>query len=188
MKSLNEYILEKSWDKYQTNTYDDPNKNAIYDYVGGYTVGVNDDLRKGINRGSKKVIQGLDNAFNSEYATEGKLDVYRTVTWEYFENVYGCNENNIEEFVGKKFLNKGYMSTTKLFKSPWGSRWTDGELVLHITSENKIKYLDINTIFDPDEIDCEEQEEILVPRNQEMTLISYKFDKKKNVYILEMVI
>lgn len=186
MKTLSQYILEKSWDKYQTNTYDDPNKNAIYDYVAGYTVGVNDDLRKGISRGSKKVIQSLDNAFNSKYATESKLDVYRTVTWEYLENVYGCTIDNIEEFVGKKFLNKGYMSTTRLFKSPWGSTWTDDELVLHITSKNKIKYLDINTIFEPEEIDCEDQEEILLQRNQEMSLISYKFDKKKNAYILEM--
>lgn len=154
--------------------------------MAGYTVGVNDDLRKGISRGSKKVIQSLDNAFNSKYATESKLDVYRTVTWEYLENVYGCTIDNIEEFVGKKFLNKGYMSTTRLFKSPWGSTWTDDELVLHITSKNKIKYLDINTIFEPEEIDCEDQEEILLQRNQEMSLISYKFDKKKNAYILEM--
>lgn len=57
MKSLTQYILEKSWDKYQTNTYDDPNKNAIYDYVAGYTVGVNDDLRKGISRGSKMLLK-----------------------------------------------------------------------------------------------------------------------------------
>lgn len=186
MKSLSQYILEKSWDKYQSDTYEDPIKNAIYDYVAGLTVGVNGDLRKGVSRGSKKVIKGLDDAFNSEYASEDKLNVYRTVDWDYFENVYGCTQDNIEEFVGKKFLNKGYMSTTKLFKSPWGSKWTDGELVLHITSKNKVKYLDINTIFNPEEIDCEEQEEILLGRNQEMTLTSYKFDKKKNVYILEM--
>lgn len=186
MKSLTQYILEKSWDKYQTNTYDDPNKNAIYDYVAGYTVGVNTDLRKGISRGSKKVIKGLDDAFNSKYVSEDKLNVYRTITWKYLENVYGCTKDNIKDFIGKKFLNKGYMSTTRLFKSPWGSTWTDDELVLHITSKDKIKFLNINTIFDPEEIDCEDQEEILLQRNQEMTLTSYKIDKKKNVYILEM--
>lgn len=186
MKHLTNYILEKSWDKYITSTYEDPDKNAIYDYVAGYTVSVNDDLRKGITRGSKKVLAGLDNAFKGKYSSKGKIDVYRTVTWEYLENVYGLNENNIDDFIGKEFTNKGYMSTAKLFKSPWGSTWTSDELVLHITSEKNIEYLDINKIFDSDEIDCEEQEEILINRNTTMILSSYKYDKKKKIYILEM--
>ena len=78
MKSLIEYILEKNWDNYITSTYDDPIKNAIYDYVAGYTVGVNYDLRKGISRSSKNVLRELDNAFNSKYASNNKIDVYRT--------------------------------------------------------------------------------------------------------------
>ena len=188
MKSLTQYINEKSWDKYITTTFKNSDKNAIYDYVAGYTVGVNGDLRKNNIKGSKTVLTGLDNAFKSKYASKGKIDVYRTVTWEYLENVYGLNENNIDDFIGKEFTNKGYMSTTKLFKSPWGSTWTSDELVLHIRSEKNIEYLDINKIFDPEEIDCEDQEEILLNRNITMILSSYKYDKQKKVYILEMLI
>lgn len=188
MKSLHEYILEKSWDKYITSTYDDIDKNTVYDYVSGYTVGVNDYLRKGILKGSKNVIKTLDNAFKSKYVSKGKLDVYRTITWEYLENIYGCNQQNIDKFIGKKFTNKGYMSTTKLFKSPWGCGWTSDELVLHIVSKKEIEYLDINKIFSPEEIDCEDQEEILLKRNTTMVLSSYRNDKNRKIYILEMVI
>ena len=39
------------------------------------------------------------------------------------------------------------------------------EVLLHITSNEKINYIDINSIFDSGEIDCYEQEEILLPRN-----------------------
>lgn len=187
MKSLLQYISEKSWDKYQTTTYDDIDKNAIYDYVAGFTVGVNDDLRKGISRGSKQVIKNLDNAFNSKYASNGKLETYRTVTWEYLENVYGLTEKNIDDFINKEFVNKGYMSTSKNYKSPWGT-WTSDECVLHITSKENVKYLEINKIFVPDEIDCEEQEEILLCRNTKMILTGYKFDKTHKIYVLEMVI
>lgn len=189
MKSLTQYINEKAWDKFITSTFENPDKNAIYDYVAGYTVGVNDDLRKGNVRGSRTVLKGLDNAFKGKYATkDNKLDVYRTITWEYLNNVYGCNEDNVDTFIGKEFTNKGYMSTTKLFKSPWGSTWTDDEVVLHITSEKNIEYLDINKIFNADEIDCEEQEEVLLNRNITMTLQSVYNDDNKNVTVLEMVI
>jgi hypothetical protein len=78
MKSLHDYIfLEKNWDKYISVTYDDIIKNAIYDYVSGNTVGVNNDLRKNINRGSKKVLKTLDDAFKSKYTKTGN--------WMYIE-------------------------------------------------------------------------------------------------------
>lgn len=56
MKSLTQYINEKSWDKYITTTFKNSDKNAIYDYVAGYTVGVNGDLRKNNIKGSKTVL------------------------------------------------------------------------------------------------------------------------------------
>lgn len=186
MKSLQDYILlEKNWDKYISLTYDDIIKNAIYDYVSGNTVGVNNDLRKNINRGSKNVLKILDNAFNSKYAKTGKLDVYRTVTWDYLQNVYKINKNNINNFIGKELTIKNYMSTCKKEKSPWGS-WTNDEVLLHITSNKKINYIDINSIFDSGEIDCYEQEEILLPRNLTLKIISYS-DKKIFTIKLEII-
>jgi outer membrane protein assembly factor BamA len=111
----------------------------------------------------------------------------KSIEFEGLVNVKQADLDGVmSSFIGKEFTNKGYMSTAKLFKSPWGSTWTDGELVLHITSEKNIEYLDINKIFDPDEIDCEEQEEILINRNTTMILSSYKYDNKKKIYILEM--
>lgn len=191
MKNLKDYIFEKNWDKYQQNVYpNDEIKDAVYDYVSGATSGVNDDLRKNISRGSKEVIAKLDKAF----INKSIIDVYRTVDWDYMENIYGMTKNNIKDFINKEFINKGYMSTAKQLISPWGNAWHDYEVILHITSDKPYLCIDINKMFDPNEIDCEEQEEILLPRSTKLKFVSYeiktnkdnkKFCKEGN-YILEM--
>lgn len=197
MKSITEYINEKYWDKYQNNKYEgDEIKSAIYDYVAGYTSGVNDDLRALKQRGSKNVIKNLDAAFESDYASKGKIDVWRTVKWEYMENVYHITPESIKDFVGTTLENKGFMSTTHVFQSPWGKTWWDDDVIMHITSTQQLPYLDINKIFKADEIDCEFQKEWLLPRNTIMTLDSFTiktkkdnkmFDKNGN-YVLELKI
>jgi hypothetical protein len=198
VKDLKEYILEKSWDKYQQNTYPDNSiKSAIYDYVSGMTSGINHDLRRNITRGSKQVVSNLDAAFNdSKFADNKIIDVYRTVDWNYMKNIYNCTKENIDDFIGKTFINKGYMSTSKNFISPWSNVWDDSELIIHITSNKKCACIDINKIFKSTEIDCYDQNEILLPRNTKLKLISYKIQNinynrlsnNYNNYILEMKI
>lgn len=183
MKLLSELINETSWDNYQNHKYDDDVKSAIHDYVAGYTSGVNDVLRKGSTRGCKEVVKLLDEAFDSKYASKGKLDVWRTVDWDYVTNIYGCTKENIKEYVDKKYvcLNKGYMSTTNEFHSPWGSKWNDYDVVLHITSDFDYPYIDVNKVFQNDnEIDCAFQKEILLPRNTKMEMQSFEVKNEKH--------
>ena len=181
MKKLSSLITERSWDKYQESKYNDDIKDAVYCYVAGLTSGVNDDLRKGSTRGSKNVIKNLDAAF----VKKEKLDVYRVVTWEYLENIYGLTQSNIDDFIGKTLENKGYMSTSKKKTSVWGTMTSD-ELMLHITSKDSYPCIDVNSILPKEDIDCSEQEEILLPRSTKVKLKSYT--ETKDSYVLEMEI
>lgn len=174
MKALNEYINEHKLDKYITNTYpDDPVKSAVYDYVAGYTTSVNAELRKG--KKWDNVTKYLDKAFNE--AT--KINVYRTVDWDYMKNIHGITKENLQDKIGSTIINKGYMSTTSEYQSPWANRWTDGELILHIVSDKPYPFIDINSMFRDDEIDCASQKEYLLPRNTKLEIISVDLKKGK---------
>lgn len=189
MKNLSLYIKEaKKEDKsiYLNHKYkDDEVKSAIWDYVAGFTTSVNDDLRSG--KEWKDVTDYLDKGFKDKK----KLDLYRTVDWEYMSKMYKTTQKNIDSMIGKEFHNKGYMSTSSEFCSPWGNSWTKGELILHIVSDKQYPYIDVNKIFTPDEIDCPEQKEILLPRDTTLILQSYDIKKgkqfdKNGTYLLEM--
>ena len=163
--------------------YVDPIKNAIWNYVAGYTTSINNILRKGK---TNILTKDLDEAFN-EYGESIITDFYRTVEWDYMKNIYGATKENIREFIGKTFVNKGYMSTSSEFQSPWGSRWNEWELVMHMHGDTQ--YININNIFDADEIDCEDQNELLLPRNTRLRLESIKVMRnREKTYLLEMVI
>ena len=188
MKSLVEYITETKLEDCINHKYpDDEVKSAIWDYVAGYTTDVNNLLRKGKAKQAKVVTDYLDQAFKDKM----KLDVYRTVDWDYFNNIHGITKENIDENIGKEITNKGYMSTTIEFKSPWGT-WDSNELVMHITSDKPYPYIDINKMFpNDDEIDCSSQKEILLPRDTTLKLVSYSIETKKpfnknGTYVLEM--
>lgn len=193
--NFNNELNESYFDRSQQNKYDDMQKSAIYDYVSGYTSGVNDDLRKGHHRGSKNVVAQLDKAFDI-FGESKPLNVYRTVEWDYFYNIYGCNKDNLQEFIDNKFIfqNKGYMSVASEFISPWNKKWFDYELVMHITSKRPVQQLNINNIFNEDEIDCSYQKEILLQRNTKMICKSFKIKEKRKsfsksgIYVLEMEI
>ena len=163
--------------------YDEPIKNAIWNYVAGYITSVNNILRADK---TNILTKELDEAFN-EYGESDITDFYRTVDWDYMKNIYGVTKENIREFIGKIFINKGYMSTSSEFQSPWGSRWNEWELVIHMHGDTQ--YININNMFDADEIDCEEQNELLLPRNTRLKLESIKVMRnKEKTYLLEMII
>lgn len=189
MKSLSEYITEKrkKVSDILQQQYDDPIKNAVWNYVAGYTTAINDVLRK--NKNEEDITKDLDEAFN-KFGTKKNIDLYRTVDWDYMKNMYGLTIDNIDEYINKTFQNKGYMSTAAEFISPWGKKWQEYELVMHITGD--ITYIDINKLFPNDkEIDCAEQKEMLLPRDVTLKLISYDIKKgkqfdKNGTYVLEM--
>jgi hypothetical protein len=185
MKNITEYICERDWDKFQSHYYEDPIKSAVYDYVSGLTVGVNNDLRKGLARGSKDVKKYLDLAFNDKkYVTKERLDVYRVVEWDYMTNIYGITHNNLDDHIGKVITNKGYMSTSRKSVSVWGTM-TESEMMFHITSKKPHPLIDINKVLPPEDIDCKDQEEILLPRETSRRIVSYRI-KDDGTYLIEM--
>ena len=172
VRILNE-AKTKSYVSWQQYKYKDALKSALYDYVAGYTCGVNDLLRK--NKSDIVITDLLDNAIE-RYGDIGDIEVYRTVDWNYMKNIYGMTPDNVNVFIGKELQNKGYMSTSSEFKSPWGKYWMEDNLVLHITG--KTLYVDINKVFPgADEIDCHDQNEYLLPRNTKLQLKSVEFLK-----------
>ena len=113
---------------------------------------VNDILRK--NKNDLLVTDLLDRSIE-KYGNIANIEVYRTVDWNYMKNIYGVTPDNINNFINKTFMNRGYMSTSSVLKSPWGGYWMEDNLVLHITG--KTLYVDVNKIFPGDkEIDCRE--------------------------------
>lgn len=184
MEQVNNYIIEHVITKYITNTYpDDQVKSAVYDYVAGYTTAINDILRKG-NK-CDKITKLLDSAF----AKTGFIDVYRTVDWGYMENIHGITKDTIHNFVGSIITNKGYMSASYDFKSPWGDRWTNGELVFHITSDKLYPYIAVNDIFGDNEIDCTSQNECILPRNTQLIIKDISIMRNRvGTYLIEAVI
>ena len=192
MKHLIEYIIEGKWERYKNHKYTDEIKSAVFDYVGGYTSNVNDELRK--NKKVDEITKDLDEAF-IKYGESKNIELYRTVDWDYMKNIYGCSKDNIDDFISKEFNNKGYMSTSNEFHSPWGDTWKSYELLLHITSKKPITYIDINKLFpNDDEIDCEFQKEYLLQRNLTLLLTDYSIKTNKDnkqfhkdgTYVLEM--
>lgn len=190
VKSLNE--TRRSYVELQQHRYKDDYKSALYDYVTGYTTGVNDILRK--NKNDLVITDLLDRSIE-KYGNIANIEVYRTVDWNYIKNMYGVTQDNITDFVGKTFMNKGYMSTSSVLKSPWGGYWMDDNLVLHITG--KTLYVDVNKIFPGDnEIDCKEQNEYLLPRGVQLKLksidflkgVTYSRKKSDTIYMLNMEI
>lgn len=185
MKTYNEFVSEglseerkrfkygttkPDWSKLISHKYKDDVKSAVYDYVMGYTTSVNNYLRGGLDGVCEPVTTALDKAFK----TKGKIDVYRTTDNEYLKNIYGFDTSDPEKIVGTVITNKGYMSTTYDRQSPWSKYWSDNETVLHITSDKLVPYININNTLDADDIDCEDQNECLLPRNLSMVVTGVK--------------
>lgn len=72
--------------------------------------------------------------------------LWRTVDEDYMRNIHGIDRDNISSHIGDILVNKGYMSTAKEMKSPWGggSHWQPYEFLLHITSNKSYPYIDVN--------------------------------------------
>ena len=153
---------------------DDEIKSAIWDYVVGYTTSVNNELRKGRVRIASVVTNTLDLAFTDKMPN---LDVYRTVDWDFMKNIFGITPDNIDDYIGDIIVDKGYMSTASVMKSPWGSHWMDGELILHIVSNKPVGVIDVNKRLPPEDIDCEDQSEIILPRSTRLKILSYRLLK-----------
>lgn len=164
-------ILEKR-SLEEVTQYDDMALNSLWNYVSGYTVGgINKDLRKGVmSKQLKEIVGRIDSLMQMQ-----KVKVYRTVDWDYMQNIYGITKENIDEMIGKTFVAKGYSSTSKIFGNVWASYWTpDTDLCMEITSKGKVGCIDINSLLPPEDIDCEEQEEILLQRNLNFAINSYE--------------
>lgn len=200
IKDLSTFISESRSSLSMQDRYaDDPVRNAVWNYVAGYTMSeINGGLRKNTaGKSHRDAMALMDKAFTSKL----KLDVWRTVEWKYLNNIYGITKENIDDFVGKTVKNPAYTSTTRQKINVWNGRpdWSDEgimhEAVMHITSQRPVPCIVINDMFSNDEIDCSGQDEILLPSGLDFILTEYyKVDrngnrdsrKRKNVYCLEL--
>lgn len=188
MKSLIRYlrlstITEGKWMiQYVENRFDDPVKNAVWNYVAGYTTGINNILRRRWKADSDYV-KLLDSAFTKK----SKVDVYRTVDWKYLENMYNITQESLKDFVGKKIQNRGYLSTSTKRKSPWGNIWKSDEVVLHIYSLKEISVIDVNEMFTSRDIDCVDQYEVILPRELEMSIKGYSVQDGTTFIEIEII-
>ena len=193
IKRINEFnkpVFEKRGLEEVLQYYDDA-KNSLWNYVSGYTVGdINKDLRKGkMSKQLKEIVERIDSLMQLD-----EVKVYRTVDWDYMKNIYNITKDNSNEEIGKVFNAKAYTSTTREFKSVWGSSWSDNELCMEITSKGKIGCVDINSVLSSKDIDCAEQEEVLLQRNLNFTIDGYKLmsDKGKigkgDTYLLKVTV
>lgn len=169
-KALRGIYEGRSSDLMQHHYPDDEVKSAVWDYVLGYTTSVNNELRKGRKGVAKQVTDLLDKAFTKKI----KLDVYRTVDWAFMENIFGITKDSIGDMAGRVITDKGYMSTASSFISPWGNSWLDDELVLHIVSDEPVSVIDVNSVLPAEDIDCEGQSEIILPRGSGIEIIGFK--------------
>ena len=193
IKRINEFskpVFEKRGFEEVLQYYDEV-KNSLWNYVSGYTVGdINKDLRKGkMSKQLKEIVERIDTLMQLD-----EVKVYRTVDWDYMKNIYNITKYNINKEIGKVFTAKAYTSTTREFKSVWESRWSDNELCMEITSKGKIGCVDINSVLPSKDIDCAEQEEVLLQRNLNFTIDNYELmsDKGKigkgDIYLLKVTV
>ena len=169
-------------------------------YVEGYITDINLRLRAGKTYNvqihdipQKEIIEKLDSAFDF-FGERTKLDVYRTVDIDYLKQYFSLDLKTTkpEQLLNATIVNKGYVSTSYDFKSPYNV-WTQSDVIFHIKSKKKIKCININKILN--NIDSEYQNECLLPRDLKFNIVSYKLltpkDDKKiraNVYMFEMIV
>ena len=175
--------------------YEDSAKNALWNYVAGYTV---TDINK-LLRSNRRPI-ALTDACSLIDANMKPLDsiiVYRTVDWDYMLEIYNITKKNLKSCTGYEFVSLGYTSTTKTRQNVWSSIWTKDELLLEIHVKRNTKGVYINDIFKKNEIDCYEQDEVLLQRNLHFVIVDFslmskdgKFQtrKPKEIYCLKIQI
>lgn len=191
MNNLSDILLEQKMDLIGVKKYDDPGKNAVWNYVAGYTVtDINKMLRQDRRLKSLTVVCDL---IDSQMQTLKPMTLYRTVEWDYLKNIYNIDKKNLDSCLGYEFIANAYTSTTKTRKSVWSSKWFDYEVLMEIETNRKTKGVVINDMFDKTEIDCADQEEVLLQRKLHFVITDYymmsengltRTPKKKNVYCL----
>lgn len=157
--------------KYKTQKFDDPAKNAVWNYVAGYTVS---ELNKALRSGKKsKEIDAECGLIDSLMKKSYNPVLYRVVEWKYLQNIYNIRKDNIDDMLFGRFTAKGYTSTTMEHKNIWGSFLKD-DVFMEIASDKYVECIDVNRMFKRTEIDCWDQREILLRRNLDFTVTGYK--------------
>lgn len=168
--------------------YDDPGKNAVWNYVAGYTV---TDINKPL-RQDRRLMTAVCDLIDSQMQTLKLMTLYRSVEWDYLKNIYNIDKKNLDSCLGYEFIANAYTSTTKTRKGVWSSIVFDYEVLMEIETNRKTKGV-VNDMFDKTEIDCADQEEVLLQRKLHFVITDYymmsengltRTPKKKNVYCL----
>ena len=101
MRNISDIIFEKKTVLDGVRKFDDDAKNAVWNYVAGYTVGeINKFLRAG------RRLKRLDEEcalIDSMMRPIKDTILYRTVEWDYLWNIYKLNKDNLENSIGYTF-------------------------------------------------------------------------------------
>lgn len=194
MRNISDIIFEKNNVLDSMHKFDDAAKNAVWNYVAGYTVTeINKCLRSG------RMFKQLSNEcslIDSMMKPVKDAVLYRTVDWDYLQNIYKLNKDNIDNSIGYTFEAKAYSSTTLTRQNVWSSRWYDPELLLEIQVGRNTKGIHINDLFKRNEIDCYEQKEVLLQRDLKFVINDYYMmssdgttkSKDKSIYCINIVL
>ena len=194
VRNISDIIFEKKTVLDGVRKFDDNAKNAVWNYVAGYTVGeINKFLRTG------RRLKRLDEEctlIDSMMRPIKDTILYRTVEWDYLQNIYKLNKDNLENSIGYTFEAKAYSSTTLTRQNVWASRWYDPELLLEIQVGRNTKGIYINDLFKRNEIDCYEQKEVLLQRNLKFVINDFYMmspdgttkSKDKSVYCINIIL
>lgn len=176
MKTFTNIILESKISEEMK--FVDPCKNSVWNYVAGYTVvQINKMLRDDkMTSKLKELVTNIDSAMT----VVDNMKVYRTVEWDYLQNIYKINPKNLDSCIGYEFETKAYTSTTKTRQNVWSSIWMQGEAFMEI-DVNGLKGIIVNDMFDRNDIDCYEQNEVILQRNFKFKITDYSMmDVKGN--------
>lgn len=166
-----------TWGKICIKKQYDESQTSMLKYVQGYTTDINNYLRKGkkLPAEYKETMEKMDKGFTD--TVKENTTVYRTVDWSFMKNLFNITKEDIDKHIGDEIVDKAYMSTAAECISPWGESWNNNELVLVIAAATDAPCFDVNKNIDADDIDCEEQKEVLFPRNTKLKIVSYEIKK-----------
>lgn len=177
MTSLLKTLLEAKM------TYDENVIKALYDYEFGYTT----DINYRFHTSSATSTDIKEASKISSVMKSQKLPVlYRATSWEYMQKWFGVYRDCLDVWIGKIFVDKGFVSTSLDPRVPMDFYPNNSETVYFtIKSKKAVKAVNINDVLgkaSPSPSD----KEVLLDRNTKFKILSC--DVKNNIYHIDLEI
>lgn len=154
---------------------------ALYDYANGTTNSINFGLRRG-----NPTVEELSTAERLS-RVESLMELptlYRATLWKHIEGDYGITRSNLQAMIGRRIIDKGYMSTSSDSRVPESMYPMDSNTVfIRITSKGKHRAMNVNELLGS-RSPSPSQKEFLLGRNTEFSIT--KFEQKNGITYIEV--